>query len=395
MSYKTNLNKNINRNYLYTFISSLNLSQGLWMIYLAAKGMSLMQLGILEAIFHITSFFMEIPTGIVADIYGRKVSRITGRFASVVSTIILLYSNNFYWFMISFVISALSYNLESGAGEALVYDSLKEIGKEKKYMKINGKIEMFMQIGCITSYIVGGYLATKSYLMVFALTAVFETVSFIQAFSFTEPSIKNKTVKEKNPFIVLKNQFTKSIGVLSSNKRIGFLIVFGEIISATATSLFFYLQNYWKGSGYSEIKIGIIFSIASLLGAIIATKVYKIERVIKEKGVLILMPLITILCLWGVVLTKFTYVFYIIISVVEGIIFVAVGDYINKQIPSKYRATILSFRSMVFSFFMILLFPLIGKLGDVFSIMFALKNLAIIGSILYIIHLYFLLNSRK
>lgn len=41
------------------------------MIYLAGKGMSLTQLGLLETIFHITSFTMEVPTGAVADIFGR------------------------------------------------------------------------------------------------------------------------------------------------------------------------------------------------------------------------------------------------------------------------------------------------------------------------------------
>ena len=70
--------RNIRVNYLYTFIMCISLTQGFWLIYLASKGMSLLQLGILEGVFHVTSFIMETPTGAVADLYGRKFSRMLG-----------------------------------------------------------------------------------------------------------------------------------------------------------------------------------------------------------------------------------------------------------------------------------------------------------------------------
>jgi MFS family permease len=81
--------------------------------------------------------------------------------------------------------------------------------------------------------------------------------------------------------------------------------------------------------------------------------------------------------------------------VTESVIFVAVSDYINKMIPSENRATILSFASMVFSFFMITLFPLIGVVGDKYSLSFAFICLAIVGSILVLINSYFLVVKAK
>jgi MFS family permease len=155
------LKKNVNKNYIYTLLQNIDLTRGIWMIYLASKGMSLTQLGLLETVFHITSFVMEVPTGAVADIFGRKISRILGRILSLISVVLLLAANSFLWFAISFVFTALSYNLESGAGDALIYDSLKEIGEEEKYMKISGNKELFYQTAGIISFFVGGYLATK------------------------------------------------------------------------------------------------------------------------------------------------------------------------------------------------------------------------------------------
>ncbi|HOE57699.1 MAG TPA: MFS transporter, partial [Bacillota bacterium] len=151
MNYNVQLRNNINKNYIYTILSNIDLTRGIWMIYLAGKGMSLTQLGLLETVFHITSFLMEVPTGAVADIFGRRISRIAGRAMSLLSTAILLAANDFMWFAISFVFTALSYNLESGAGDALIYDSLKEIGEEDKYMKISGNKEVFYQTAGVIS----------------------------------------------------------------------------------------------------------------------------------------------------------------------------------------------------------------------------------------------------
>jgi len=170
--FKNQLQQNIKKNYVFIFLQNVDLTRGIWMIYLASKGMSLTQLGLLETIFHLTSFTMEVPTGAVADLYGRRTSRIIGRILSVISVVILLMADSFFWFAGSFIIIALSYNMESGAGDALIYDSMKEIGEEDQYMKIGGNKEMVFQIASIFSFFIGGYLATKSYKLAFAITIV-------------------------------------------------------------------------------------------------------------------------------------------------------------------------------------------------------------------------------
>jgi MFS family permease len=377
------LKKNVNKNYIYTLLQNIDLTRGIWMIYLASKGMTLTQLGLLETIFHITSFLMEVPTGAVADIFGRKVSRISGRFLSLISVVLLLAANSFLWFAISFVFTALSYNLESGAGDALIYDSLKEIGEEEKYMKISGRKELFYQTAGIISFFVGGYLATKSYNMAFILTIISGGITIAQSFAFKEPTIGRERTEKENIFI---KQLKESIRVVKRNPKIGFLIIFVEIIMAFCTCIFFYLQNYLKGDGYSEAIIGIIYAASSLAAALGATQTHRIEKKIKEQGMLLIIPLITVGCLWGVALSKYHYVFFILLMITESFIYVSTSDYINKMIPSENRATILSFTSMVFSFFMITLFPLIGVIGDKYSLNTAFKSLAVLGSVLVIVN---------
>ncbi|MDC7249950.1 MAG: MFS transporter [Sphaerochaetaceae bacterium] len=395
MSYTKKLHNNIFNNYIFIFLSNLNLTHGLWMIYLATKGMSLVQLGLLEGIFHITSFLMEVPTGLVADIYGRKTSRIIGRIFALLSIFLLLTADSFIFFTISFIFIALSYNLESGAGEALIYDSLKELKLENKYMKICGKQEIAVQVGQVIAFIIGGYLATIDYKYVFYLTMIFIVITIIQSFIFQEPNIDKEETKNNKLSKILKNQINQSINIIKDNRKIGFFIIFTQIILAFGTSLFYYLQNFLIADGHTEFFIGVIFSISAIFDAIAGSLTFRLEKIIKEKGILMIMPFLSVICIWFIALSKYSYIFYIIMCAIEGFIFVAMSDYINRLIPSKNRATILSLASMVFSFFMIFIFPLIGKIGDLYSLKTAFLVLAIIATIFAIGNFILLLNINK
>lgn len=388
------LKRNIFKNYIFTLISSLDFTRGIWMIYLAGKGLSLTRLGLLETIFHITSFAMEVPTGAIADIFGRKVSRIFGRVFSLFSVILLLCANDFLWFAIAFVFTALSYNLESGAGDALIYDSLKEIGEEDRYMKISGNKEVFYQTAGIISFLLGGYLAVRSYDIAFALTIIIGIITLIQSLTFKEPGIGklDKSDEDENIFI---KQLKDSIKVMMKNPRIISLIVFLEVIMVFCTCIFFYFQNYLKGNGYNEAAIGIIYALSSLAAALSAPMVHKIEKRIREQGILIMIPITSAACIWGIALSRYHYLFFILLMLTESIIFVATSDYINKMIPSENRATILSFSSMVFSFFMITLFPLIGLIGDKYSLITAFKYLGVIGTLFVLLNSIILITNTK
>ncbi|WP_069649018.1 MFS transporter [Caloranaerobacter ferrireducens] len=388
MENRVQLKKNVYRNYVFILLQNIDLTRGIWMLYLASKGMSLTQLGLLETIFHITSFTMEVPTGAVADIFGRKISRILGRVFSLISVILLLVSNSFILFAISFIFTALSYNLESGAGDALIYDSLKEIGEEESYMRLNGNKEVFFQLASIISFLVGGYLATKSYNIAFILTIIIGGITILQSFTFKEPSIGKIKEEKDNLFI---SQLKDSITVIKNRPKIAFLIVFTEIISTFGTCIFFYLQNYLKADGYNEAKIGFIYAISSVAVALVATQVHKIERKIKERGILLITPLLTVVSIWGIALSKYHYMFFILLMVTQGMLYVAMGDYINKMIPSENRATILSFSSMVFSFFMITIFPLIGYIGDTYSLSTAFRYLGGLGIVIVLVNSYILI----
>jgi MFS family permease len=394
MNYYNKLEKNLNKNFIYILLSNFHLTHGVWMLYLAYKGLNLFQIGIMESIFHITSFLMEIPTGMVADVYGRRVSRYTGRILAVVSTLIMLMANNVYLFALSFIFSALSYNLESGAGDALIYDSLKELDKESDYTKYKGRFEIFFQLASMGSLLVGGYLATRDYSLVYKLSLFIGIITIIQSFSFTEPRI-GLAEREKTAYLTFLKQLKSSLNIVRENPVIAFVILFMNLFSTMFTTEFFYLQNYQKSIGNTELQIGLILAAGSLAAAFTASKAYKIEKRYPMKNILVFLSILSALCFWGMTIEKMMWLMFIFLSATESIIYIMVNNYLNSLIPSQQRATILSFDSMAFSFFMISFFPIFGKIGDVFGLAVSFRITATIATIILAVFVLMLIKNKK
>lgn len=387
--------KNIYIHYIFTLFFNLDLTRGLWMIYLAAKGFTLMQLGILEGCFHVTSFLMEVPTGAVADVWGRKQSRILGRICFLLSLFFMYFSETYLFQLIGFCICAIGYNLESGAGDALLYDSLLLDARSEDFMKTQGVKELIYKGATVIAYVTGGWLAVTSYPIVFYISFGIALLSALIGLGFIEPEI----VKTQNKFSThgllsqvigsIKIQTLDSLHVIRWKPKIALLILFSELLFTFMTCLFFYLQNFWYLQGKNEFYIGTIFAIGSIISGITGVRAASIEQRIGEKGVLLIMPLLLLFCLWGVAFSPYPHIFYLITGIIEGILIVAISDYINRLIPSQNRATILSFQSMTFSFFMIILFPTVGWIGDSFSLRAAFLSMALLGSVIWLVYFFY------
>ena len=129
-----NLQKQITRLYLSTVLGSLSLT-GAWVAILAARGYTLVEIGFAETVFHITSLILEIPSGVLADVFGRKNMLIVSSMMRMTGNIMMIVSGNLWMICISMMFQAASYNFSSGSGEALAYDSLKSAEQEDRYEK--------------------------------------------------------------------------------------------------------------------------------------------------------------------------------------------------------------------------------------------------------------------
>ncbi len=389
---KINYYKNIIVNYVFTFTRNLNVTHGIWMLYLASKGLSLFEIGLLEGVFHVTSLIMETPTGAVADILGRKTSRIIGTVLAAVSSFIMIISSGFWGFAAGFVVTALSYNFESGANEALVYDSLLLEGRESIYMRIAGRTEVVFQATGIAALVIGGAVGGIKYEWAYYLAIILSGASLVVGLFFREPRLKDHKQKPRLA-TALKQQYVDSFKAIRSSGRLLYLIVFTSLLCSSVTLTFFYMQVFWKSAGLSVLHIGIYLAASSLAAAVGAVFAAKLERALGEALILKSAPFIAAVCIALMFFTDAAIVPFCIMNFVEAVIFVATRDYINKSITSDKRATILSFESLMFSLVMILTFPLFGFLSDNIGTGYSFVLLGALMLALSFINLMFRRNS--
>ncbi|MBQ5484423.1 MAG: MFS transporter, partial [Lachnospiraceae bacterium] len=134
-----------------------------WVTLLAARGFTTIEIGLAESIFHTASMLFEIPSGAIADVFGRKKVLFASRIAAILSSLLMILSDSFFMIGIAMVISALSYNLASGTREALAYDTLKQADIEKEYNRFAANDMVIYQISSSLATLLAGVALMLGY----------------------------------------------------------------------------------------------------------------------------------------------------------------------------------------------------------------------------------------
>ncbi len=390
MTYKNN----ILYNYIFTFISSLNFTHGYWMIYLAANGFSLVQLGIFEGVFHITSFLMETPTGAIADVFGRKSSRIIGRLMTIIYYLIIISTNDFMLVNLGFVFCALGYNFESGAREAILYDSLIELDQKERYMKIEGRNEGLYQTAMAIALLLGGFLALIHKELPFIIMILVSIVALIPLFLMKETNVHLQEDK-KSLLEAVKDQYIHSFIALKDNKSLMKLIALSSLFGAFVTVSFFYMQNRWFELGFDESQIGIFLAINCICSAVGGLNAHRVEQKLGRRNLLVFLPMLIVIAMFGLIFKYVSIIAMVFLGILDSIFYVALSDYMNRLIESNKRATLISMSSMMFSITMILIFPFFGWIGDNYSLQTSFTVLFTLGLISYLIYIRIIFKQRK
>lgn len=366
---------------------AFDITAAIWVLYLGSKGLNLIEIGLLESIFHITGLIFEIPTGVLADLLGRKKVIIIGRVGYLLSCIIMLFADSFLGFALGFIVQAICYNLNSGSEEALVYDSLKEINEEDKYTKICGKINLIIEIAQALAVFIGGLLSEKNFSLSYVAAVLIGLTSLVIAFNF-----KETTLVEKNE-VNIKRHFKLCFSILKENKDLVKLLLYFPLVFAFSATVYFYGQRYFSDLGLSKISIAIIFLINGIMSSVGSILSERFEKRFKGNKYAVI-PIIV-----GVFMVIFSFssgvfsvgVFWII-GLLTAALYPISSNKINLLIPSEQRATIISIDSMMYSVAMIIIFPLAGYIGEQFSLKY---SFLIIGCFVVVLSIIEILITRK
>jgi len=128
-------------------------------LFFQENGLSLQQVMILQGIYSFMVAAMEIPSGYLADVFGRKHTMILGTIFCFLGFLVISLSFNFWYFFIGEIILGIGSSFISGADSALMYDSLAESKKEEEYTKVEGVAYGIGNFSEAIAGICGGLLA--------------------------------------------------------------------------------------------------------------------------------------------------------------------------------------------------------------------------------------------
>lgn len=191
---KFNIKTQIHSLYVLTTVSYFQIAGASWVALLALRGFSLLEIGMIESIFHVVSSCFEIPSGVVADVFGRKKTMVLSRLVNLVSSIFMTVSVDFWTVAFAIALNAISYNLESGTREALAYDSLKSVRQEEKYNRFASMEMMLYRITNSAATLCAGLALGLGYKKAYAAGIFFCLIAVGIACSLKEVQIETTPV---------------------------------------------------------------------------------------------------------------------------------------------------------------------------------------------------------
>ncbi len=189
----------------YGFLKNLRLFEPFLILFFLGSGMSYMDIGILYAVAEISTNILEIPTGIYADMFGRRKSMLMGFGAYIISFLIFYFTANFYTFLLAMVLYGLGDAFRSGTHKAMILEYLKINNIEEKKVEYYGATRSASQFGSAINSLLAGLVVfyTGDYHIIFLITIVPYILDFINLATYPkmldgniEKSIKNNRKKQ-------------------------------------------------------------------------------------------------------------------------------------------------------------------------------------------------------
>lgn len=380
MSYK----RNIYLFLIFDFLTTLSPLTFIYALFLGARHMSLVQIGLIVSVYQISKLIFEIPSGYYSDRFGRKKCGIIGQITFILFLIATVITHSYILFLFSACVRGISYAFLSGTADCLFSESiLKECPDDMD--RLMGVDKVLFYASYALSSIIGGFLAKYSYVAVFYFNIVIQVISLVCMFLFKE-TISAQTNRQE------RSKVSNSLKAMFKDKKVVYLLLLPALLSICFLPYEDYYSSLLKGYGVDESLIGIMTScvmISSVLFGMIAFKVNKkwgYDFSVKKLPVIILL----LFLMMSIVQDKIfvAWFLYILSSGFFSISNISYNSCLQKNIESTSRGTMLSLRSLLMAVIGMIISPVVGYGAETIGFSMTYVLCAIAGLILLIASLF-------
>jgi MFS family permease len=338
-------------------LRNLGISAAYLTPFFLAHGLDLSKVFLLQSIYSVAALLWEIPSGLIADRIGRAFSI---KLSVPIATIALIsygFSTQYWQFVVCELVLAIANGLVSGIDTALLYDSLKADGNEKKFVKVSQRINVFSFIatalGVPIAWVLVNNISISSTLVA---DGVLTGVGAIFAMKLVEAPRSNGSQE------AVRLSAWHAIKQLGSNIEARWLVLLGTTL-ATATYMAFWLSApYYTHLGISAEWFSVILAGRSLWKALLSHKISQ-ERHL-ERNMFVYATLVVLVYL-GMATSQLWLVWVVLgHDAVQALQSQPITDKLNAHMTHEFRATMNSLVNLVQRLGYSLTGPLIGLLVD-------------------------------
>ncbi len=323
---------------------------------------------LLEASFSFWMFALEIPTGVVADRYGRKYSLALGGLFTGASFAIFGLVNDIFAFFVAEFVCALGMTLLSGADRAMIYDTLLALGREDSATKCFSRYESAGLAGIIIGLLGGSALAgmdppgyPAALPLTFIITGIALAFIFIIALTLTEPE------REKAGGGFLR-QGIDGFRYIFTNRVLRAFSLNYSFISAATFFIYWLYQTLLMQSGVAVSWFGAVGAAFNVAGIALMLNVARIEKALGIERLIFATAVVPGLLYMGLCfIPNIAYVLaaIVLIASLRQLRVPLLSDFMNRHIESGVRATVLSGVSMLERVVIMFMYPVTGLIADV------------------------------
>ena len=351
---------------------------GINTIFLLDAGLNNFEAFAANAFFTAGMVLFEVPTGIVADMWGRRMSFLLGTVTLAVTTAlyVLLWQVEapfWSWAVVSLLLG-LGFTFFSGAVEAWLVDALSATQFTGPLESVLARGQIITGVGMLTGSVAGGFLA-EAISLGFPFVARAGILILMFAFAFAmmhdigfEPERRGKPLAE------MRRITADSIEYGWRVPSVKYLMLAAPFTGGVGIYVFYALQPYLLelyGDPTAYGIAGLVAAIvagAQIVGGLATPTLRGLFQ--RRTSALIAAEVVSVLALLGIGLIE-SFGAVIALIAVWGLLFAATMPirqaYLNGMIPSQQRATILSFDSLMSSTGGVVSQPLLGRSADVWG----------------------------
>lgn len=350
----------LHRYYAYKLMSAVDLAGGIWILYLRHRGLSLTEIGLAESCFHLAPITLELPTGSLADILGRKWSLAIGSLLVAISALLLLAAHSLWLVLPAMYLNGASYAFRSGADQAFLYDALAERAGTDPFARILGRLLSVSYLVIAASTWLGATLAGRDFTWPYVLTAAIGLAGAYLASGLREP------VRDRAAHRGLLRTIAEALRIIRGQPGLAALLGFAAGLWTLLTLIGLYAQAVLADQGLATSRIGLVIG-SSLLCT--ATGSWFAHRLTARGG----FPAWTIAVTAAIVagglglgsgVLALGVAAYLLAELAAGLYEPLLSTRVNDGVAAAQRATILSVEGFLFSATMIWAFPLTGWVAD-------------------------------